>query len=155
MKKESPNAAQTIARPTIFDRVHPAAFLPSGRVGDSSFGLYCCDLTESDRPNRITLPPHTISRPINTGLSYIPSPGQGVRVLTPLSSLRSGILVVGAEGIGSSHYGTEIKLFLYNTRHEATRIIHGDLIAELEFFHYELSGPAEWAAPNGADEDDD
>lgn len=150
--KGVPNvSAQPILAPVEFDRLHPAAILPTGGVGIPTFTLYVCDLTETGRENRITLPPHSISRPIPTGLAIKKQRLLSFRLYTPPSLLRSGIFVVSGEGVGGGDQVSEIKLYLFNTSHEARRIMHGDEVAELEYWPLFTRGPASWSTSNGDD----
>lgn len=167
-KKETPNAAPI--RPTgtfelpdgeiprsslLFTRLHAKATLPVYSGASGAFELHICDITESGRDNRITLPAHSLSRPIPTGLSLSRGVGgRGCLLFTPYRLIREGLFIVNGPALTGPDDNGEIKIILFNTRPEAARVMHGDHIADL--FRYELRNwrGAEWAQDSNGGEDD-
>lgn len=132
----------------VFRRLHEAATLPLYNPSTGTFTLFMCDITETGRPNVIVLPPHSISRPIPTGLTIV-SLGGGAGILISRSEgLREGVFcpAVGVPWptINSSE-AEEIRIHLFNARHEAKRLIHGEPICDLTIVDgRRAAGPAEW-----------
>lgn len=150
--ENTPSNSGKASEKILFKRLHDRAILPV-RNG-SAFQIHCCDITESGRENRITLPPHSLSRPIPTGLR-VPIPFGGVwHITTSRSALGSGILVLGSEGLGGSNTEQEVKLFLFNTHFEARRVMHGDHLGDLHLFTDRADNlTAEWYTEGEFDAD--
>lgn len=114
-----------------FKLLHPDAKLPR-RWSDESVGydLHSYNVSESGRPNKTLIPPHSTQN-LSTGLLIEPPPGYFVMVCSRSGLAKNSIFVANAPGIIDPDYRGEIKVLLYNGGFRSHYVQHEDRIAQL------------------------
>jgi dUTP pyrophosphatase len=122
-------------RQTIkFRRLHAKVEIPKQAYeGSAAYDLAAFDLTESGRENRITLPSHSSSRPIGTGLCIKPPVGYVTLVCSRSGLAARGIFVANSPGVVDPDYTGELKVILYNGSYQSQAVRSGERIAQLLF----------------------
>lgn len=122
--------------PVQLKRLHKDVKLPVQNYASAGLDLYCHNLSETGRPNKIIIPPHATSRPIPCGLAFTPPEGFIGCICSRSGLAGQGLFVANAPGIIDPDYTGEICVLLYNGGFKSYTISHGDRVAQLLFIPF-------------------
>ena len=95
------------------------------------YDLYAYCKTESDRPNKILIPPRA-TRAIPTGLIIVPPVGYSIFLSSRSGMARDrSIFVPNAPAIIDPDYRGELTVLLYNGGIESHYVQHGDRVGQM------------------------
>lgn len=95
------------------------------------YDLFAYCKTETGRPNKLLIPPHT-TRPIPTGLIILPPEGYSIFIATRSGmALHRNLFVANSPGVVDPDYRGELMVLLHNGGFQSQYVQHDDRVGQM------------------------